>query len=85
MECVFHGRTGAYSLAHDVKFRGGAGGEQDFGVLLDGEAEYASHIEPFGARRGDPADQFRGYRTATPLCPAIEDLLHLGGIPRGEK
>jgi hypothetical protein len=32
-------------------------------------AEHASHIEALGACRGDPPDQFRGYRTA-----ALEDL-----------
>ncbi len=32
-------------------------------------AEHASHIEALGARRGDPPDQFRGYRAA-----ALEDL-----------
>jgi hypothetical protein len=41
---VFRGWSGANLLPSHAKFRDGAGGEQDFGIVLDGEAEHAAHM-----------------------------------------
>jgi hypothetical protein len=57
------------------------GRQQLVGVLLDGEAEYAPHIDTLGARRGDSRDQFRRDGTATALRLAIEDGLHFRRVP----
>jgi hypothetical protein len=72
---------GADLMAQNLKFRGFPGGQQDRGISFDRKAEYAAHIETLGTRRGDPADQFWRYCTATALSPAIEDRLHLGRVP----
>jgi len=65
----------------DLKFCRCPGWQQDRCVALDGKAENATHIEALGTRRGDPADQFRRYRSAATLGPAIEDRLLLCGVP----
>lgn len=43
--------------------------------MLDGKAENATHIEALGTRRGDPANQFRRYRSAATLWVLLEDVL----------